>query len=129
MTFSIASYYRLGGRDDLARPLTDKVIEHYRAELAQLERDGHDDEKRAALLGALAWTYLESGDPARAEPVGAEALALDRKSGCPRKAVSSCTRGSTPGAQERGAPSSSRTRKPIGCSLRMGRTPSRAPPL
>ena len=76
--WTIASYYRLGGRDDLAQPLTEKIVEQYRAELAQL---GPDDAQRTALLGAMAWTYLQAGDPARAEPVFTEAIALERKRG------------------------------------------------
>lgn len=78
MTFSIASYYRLGGRDDLARPLTDKVIEHYRAELAQLERDGHDDEnapRSSARWPGRTWSPAIQRAPSRWAPRRSRSIA------------------------------------------------------
>jgi CHAT domain-containing protein len=51
--WGVASMYHYGGRDDLAAPLTKRVIELYTKEIARLEKDAPDDYQIPSMLGQL----------------------------------------------------------------------------
>jgi CHAT domain-containing protein/Tfp pilus assembly protein PilF len=77
--WGIAAQYHYGGRDDLAKPLTKKVIDMYSAEVARLEKDKPDDPMMSAYMGQLGWVQRMSGDFAAAEATFNKVVAMDEK--------------------------------------------------
>lgn len=79
--WTIVSVYHYGGRDDLAQPVTRKLLALYEGEVARLERDKPDDYQLPGLLGQLAFTYRASGDFPRAEQTFEKVMAIDKSRG------------------------------------------------
>lgn len=81
--WGVAAQYHYGGRDDLAKPLTQKVIDLYAKEIAKLEKTKPDDPMLPALTGQLGFQYRTQGDLKKAEELLAKSVALDEKRGSP----------------------------------------------
>lgn len=79
--WGVAAQYHYGGRDDLARPLTQKVIDIYTKEIAKLEKTKPDDPMIPALMGQLGFQFRQQGDLEKAEKWLAKSVALDEKRG------------------------------------------------
>ena len=81
--WGVAAQYHYGGRPDLAKPLTQKVIDLYAKEIAKLEKTKPDDPMLPALTGQLGFQYRTQGDLKKAEELLAKSVALDEKRGSP----------------------------------------------
>lgn len=81
--WGVAAQYHYGGRDDLAKPLTQKVIDLYAKEIAKLEKTKPDDPMLPALTGQLGFQYRTQGDLKKAEELLTKSIALDEKRGSP----------------------------------------------
>lgn len=79
--WGISSTYHYGGRDDLAAPLTKRVIDLYTAELARLEKSKPDDPQLPGMLGQLGFTYRQTGDLANADKLLSRSVELDEQRG------------------------------------------------
>lgn len=79
--WSVAAMYHYGGREDLATPLTRKVIDIYTKEIARLENDTPDDPTLSSMLGQLGFQYRQSGDLAKADELLTRSVQLDDKRG------------------------------------------------
>nr|MBA3464471.1 CHAT domain-containing protein [Deltaproteobacteria bacterium] len=79
--WGVAAQYHYGGRDDLAKPLTQKVINLYMNEIKRLEKDKPDDPMLSSLLGQLGFQYRQSNDLAKAEEYMTKSVQLDEKRG------------------------------------------------
>ncbi len=77
--WSVASMYHYGGRDDLAGPLTKRVIEMYTKEIARLEKDAPDDYQIPAMLGQLGFQYRQQNDLVNADLTLTRAVAIGVK--------------------------------------------------
>ena len=77
--WGVAAMYHYGGRDDLAKPLTQKVIDEYTKEIARLEKDKPDDPMLSAMLGQLGFNYRQIDDLANAEKALEKAIKIDEK--------------------------------------------------
>jgi len=79
--WSVAAVYHYGGREDLAKPLSRKVIELYEKEIAELEKTKPDDPMILSMLGQLGMNYRQLDDLASADRVLTRAIALETKRG------------------------------------------------
>ncbi len=79
--WAVAATYHYGGRDDLAAPLTRKVIDLYTKEIARLEKDKPDDLTLPSMLGQLGFQYRQSGDLAKADELLTRSVQLEDKRG------------------------------------------------
>jgi len=79
--WAVAAMYHYGGREDLAKPLSRKVIELYEKEIAELEKTKPDDPMILAMLGQLGMNYRQLDDLASADRVLTRAIALETKRG------------------------------------------------
>lgn len=79
--WAVAAQYHYGGRDDLAAPLTKKVIEIYTKEIVRLENDKPDDLTLPSMLGQLGYQFRQSGDLAKADELLTRSVQLDDKRG------------------------------------------------
>jgi len=77
--WSVAAMYHYGNRDDLATPITKKVIDMFTKEVARLEQDKPDDPMLSGMLGQLAYTYRQINDLPNAEKALEKAVAIDTK--------------------------------------------------
>lgn len=77
--WSVATQYHYGGRDDLAKPLQQKTIELYKAEIARLEKDKPDDPMLNSYYLMLGYTYRQSDDLADAEKLFKQLIADEEK--------------------------------------------------
>jgi CHAT domain-containing protein len=76
MRYSVASIYHYGGRDDLAAPLTKRVIALYGDEIARLEKTSPDDYQITSMLGQLGFVYLNTNDLPAAEKEFSRAIEI-----------------------------------------------------
>lgn len=76
-----AAMYHYGGRDDLAKPLSQKAIAIYTKEIARLEKDKPDDPMLPSLVGQLGYQYRQMGDLAKAEELLDRSVKLDEQRG------------------------------------------------
>ena len=81
MLWGVAAVYHYGGREDLAKPLTKKVIEMFEKEVAQLEKTKPDDPQIPGILGQLALNYRQLDDLAGADKSLSKAVAIETKRG------------------------------------------------
>ena len=81
--WGVAAQYHYGGRDDLAKPLTDKVIAMYLKEIAKLEKTKPDDPMLPSLIGQVGYQYRTQGDIKKADEWLTKSVALDEKRGSP----------------------------------------------
>ena len=81
--WGIAAMYHYGGRDDLAKPLTQKAIDLFTKEIARLEKDKPDDPMLPSIIGQLGFQYRQMGDVAKAEEYLEKSVKLDEKRGSP----------------------------------------------
>ena len=81
--WGVAAQYHYGGREDLAAPITKKVVELYGKQIAKLEKDKPDDPMLPALVGQLGYQYRQSGDLAKADELLTKSIQLDEKRGNP----------------------------------------------
>ncbi|MBL0217668.1 MAG: CHAT domain-containing protein [Myxococcales bacterium] len=79
--WGVAAQYHYGGRDDLAAPLTKKVVDLFTKEVARLEKTKPDDPMLSAMLGQLGYQYRQAGDLAKADEMLTRSVALDEKRG------------------------------------------------
>jgi len=79
--WSVAAVYHYGGREDLAKPLSRKVIGLYEKEIARLEKANPDDPMILTMLGQLGLNYRQLDDLASADKVLTRAIALEAKRG------------------------------------------------
>ncbi len=79
--WGVAAMYHYGGRDDLAKPLSQKAIDIYTKEIARLEKDKPDDPMLPSLVGQLGYQYRQTGDLAKAEELLDRSVKLDEKRG------------------------------------------------
>ncbi len=77
--WGIAAQYHYGGRDDLAKPLTQKAIDLFTKEIARLEKDKPDDPTLPSMVGQLGYQYRQMGDLAKAEEYLNRSVELDAK--------------------------------------------------
>lgn len=79
--WGIAAMYHYGGRDDLAKPLTQKAIDLFTKEIARLEKDKPDDPMLPSMIGQLGYQYRTMGDLTKAEEYLMASVKLDEKRG------------------------------------------------
>ncbi|MFT3698367.1 MAG: CHAT domain-containing protein [Kofleriaceae bacterium] len=77
--WSVSTQYHYGGRDDLAKPLQQKTIELYKAEIARLEKDKPDDPMLNSYYLMLGYTYRQSDDLVNAEKLFKTLIADEEK--------------------------------------------------
>ncbi|MBA3455615.1 MAG: CHAT domain-containing protein [Deltaproteobacteria bacterium] len=81
MLWGVAAVYHYGGREDLAKPLSKKVIEMFEKEIAALEKTNPDDPQILSMLGQLGMNYRQLDDLANADKALSKAVALEAKRG------------------------------------------------
>ena len=79
--WGVAAVYHYGGREDLAKPLSKKVIEMFEKEIAVLEKTTPDDYQILSMLGQLGMNYRQLDDLANADRVLSKAIAIETKKG------------------------------------------------
>lgn len=79
--WGVAAMYHYGGRDDLAKPLSQKAIDIFTKEIARLEKTKPDDPMLPSLVGQLGYQYRQTGDLAKAEEMLDRSVKLDEKRG------------------------------------------------
>lgn len=81
MLWGVAAVYHYGGREDLAKPLSKKVIDMFEKEIARLEKTKPDDPQIVSMLGQLGMNYRQQDDLAGADRALTKAVALETKRG------------------------------------------------
>jgi tetratricopeptide (TPR) repeat protein len=81
MIWGVAAMYHYDDRDDLAVPLSKRVIDMFQNEIAQLEKANPDDPQIVAMLGQLGMNYRQLDDLANADKVLTRAVAIEDKRG------------------------------------------------
>ncbi|MDB4960126.1 MAG: tetratricopeptide repeat protein [Myxococcales bacterium] len=81
MMWGVAAMYHYGEREDLARPLSKRVVDMFQKEIAQLEKANPDDPQIVAMLGQLGMNYRQLDDLANADKVLSRAVSLEDKRG------------------------------------------------
>ncbi len=77
--WAIASVYRMGKRDDLAKPLSDQVIDIYTKEIARLEAANPNDPQLPGMYGQLGMNYRALDDLANADKYIRKAYDIDMR--------------------------------------------------
>lgn len=79
--WGISAMYHYGGRDDLAKPLSQKAVDIYTKEIARLEKEKPDDPTLPSIVGQLGFQYRQMGDIAKAEELLERSVKLDEQRG------------------------------------------------
>ncbi len=79
--WGIAAMYHYGGREDLAKPLSKKVIALYEKEIAQLEKANPDDPMILSMLGQVGMNYKTLDNIPAAEKAFTKAIAIETRRG------------------------------------------------
>ena len=77
--WAIASVYRMGKREDLAKPLSDQVIDIYTKEIARLEAGNPNDPLLPGMYGQLGMGYRALDDLANADKYIRKAYDVDMR--------------------------------------------------